>query len=76
VTGLILILQKLESLDELKEIVYSLRDGEAELKDRFDGLSIAVGKLEGDLSLLSKDSIRSVFLLGRLFLPPLQPSLA
>lgn len=50
-----LILKKLGKLDELTDIVYSLRDGQEELKAQFDSLTITVAKVQGDITKMQGD---------------------
>ncbi|MGO0059391.1 hypothetical protein ACTID9_05200 [Brevibacillus fluminis] len=54
-TMLALILKRLEVLDELKQIVCSLRDGQEEIRAEMEVLSRTVAKIEGRVTAIEVD---------------------
>lgn len=52
-----LILQKLESVDEVKQIVLALREGQEVTNAKLDALSMDVHKLNGELSAVKEQTI-------------------
>ncbi|RNB89943.1 hypothetical protein EDM56_12380 [Brevibacillus fluminis] len=56
-TMLALILKRLEVLDELKQIVFSLRDGQEEIRAEMEGLavSLSVGEIAGRVTAIESE---------------------